>query len=281
MTAPMTREELIGELEVWPATGRGDGLDAAVVSRLMKRAAEALRGVAQTSGGAKERHDLAVKIDTWAPQSKPLILIALERRLIVDALHHRNAQQPVTALQETLIGGPQHEAVRRLQGLQETRGDEPVAGPCPYEDSGSCILEEHSIGPCLCAAPQQSPRLERAPAYCGDPRKIEVSMAAWDGIVHYIKALHKERAVDDAKMQRAAYFPIEHCMTLWGITPYKIQHDTTVVSSTLPLEEATAAQHFLLRKGEPARFVRNGELKICQCRECQLVSSNHPRQEPT
>lgn len=76
----------------------------------------------------------------------------------------------------------------------------------------------------------QSPA--REPAYCGDHRKIEVSMATWDGIVHYIKTLHKERAVDDAKMQLAAYFPIEHCMTIWGIEPYKIQHNTTVVSST-------------------------------------------------
>lgn len=42
--------------------------------------------VAQTSSDAKERLDLAVKIDTWSPQSKPLILIARERRLIAAAL---------------------------------------------------------------------------------------------------------------------------------------------------------------------------------------------------
>lgn len=46
------------------------------------------------------------------------------------------------------------------------------------------------------------------------------------------------------------------------------------VPSTMPLAEATPAQHFDLPKGEPARFVRDGELKTCQCRDCrQLVSS--------
>jgi hypothetical protein len=74
-------------------------------------------------------------------------------------------------------------------------------------------------------SPAPSGEMGRETAYCGDQRKIEVSMAAWDGITHYLKALHKEGAVDDTKMKFAAYFPLEHCMTLWGIDPYKVQHD--------------------------------------------------------
>ena len=43
-----------------------------------------------------------------------------------------------------------------------------------------------------------------------------------------------------------------------------------------PLEEATAAQHSGLPKGEPARFVRNGVLRTCQCRDCRALSVTSP-----
>lgn len=40
------------------------------------------------------------------------------------------------------------------------------------------------------------------------------------------------------------------------------------------IEEATQAQHFDLLKGEPAQFVRNGELKTCQCNDCRALSAS-------
>jgi len=39
------------------------------------------------------------------------------------------------------------------------------------------------------------------------------------------------------------------------------------------IKEATAAQHFDLPKGEPARFVRNGVLETCQCRDCVALAA--------
>lgn len=49
-TSPSKEVALADELDAWPATGRGDGLDAAVVSRLMKQAAAALRASAPAVG---------------------------------------------------------------------------------------------------------------------------------------------------------------------------------------------------------------------------------------
>src|SRR6266702_5346289 len=51
MTTPQEMLELADELDTWPATGgRGDALDAGFVSRLMKRAAVALRQAAAPQG---------------------------------------------------------------------------------------------------------------------------------------------------------------------------------------------------------------------------------------
>ncbi len=55
--------------------------------------------------------------------------------------------------------------------------------------------------------------------------KVEIDDAIWSGIKHYIKTLHKAGAVDDVKMSFQSYYPLEHLMKLWGIEPYKIQHD--------------------------------------------------------
>jgi hypothetical protein len=43
---PDELKQLVGELEAWPATGRGDGMDAAVVRKLMKRASAAIVSMA-------------------------------------------------------------------------------------------------------------------------------------------------------------------------------------------------------------------------------------------
>jgi hypothetical protein len=38
--------------------------------------------------------------------------------------------------------------------------------------------------------------------------------------------------------------------------------------------EATQAQHVGLPKGEPAKFVRNGKLETCQCRDCRDLAQS-------
>ena len=50
MTTPHEMLELVDELDNWPATERGDGLNAAVVSRLMKRASAIIRQAAAPTG---------------------------------------------------------------------------------------------------------------------------------------------------------------------------------------------------------------------------------------
>ena len=45
------------------------------------------------------------------------------------------------------------------------------------------------------------------------------------------------------------------------------------LAATPAIKEATAAQHFDLPKGEPARFVRNGVLETCQCRDCVALAA--------
>lgn len=47
----------------------------------------------------------------------------------------------------------------------------------------------------------------------------------------------------------------------------------TSTERSSPLKEATLAQHFNLPKGERARFVLNGVLETCQCRNCSALPS--------
>jgi hypothetical protein len=42
-------------------------------------------------------------------------------------------------------------------------------------------------------------------------------------------------------------------------------------AAPVALKEATAAQHFDLPKGTPAKFVRNGVLETCQCLDCRAL----------
>src|SRR5688572_28895120 len=46
-----------------------------------------------------------------------------------------------------------------------------------------------------------------------------------------------------------------------------------VEQEPVALKEATAAQHFDLPKGTPAKFVRNGILETCQCSDCRSLAT--------
>jgi hypothetical protein len=46
-----------------------------------------------------------------------------------------------------------------------------------------------------------------------------------------------------------------------------------------PIMEATAAQHVDRPKGEPAKFIRNGNLEICQCRDCRNLAQGSPAEK--
>lgn len=50
--------------------------------------------------------------------------------------------------------------------------------------------------------------------------KIEIDEHIWNGITHYLRALHQQKAVDDVKMHFDDYMPLESLLELWDIEPY-------------------------------------------------------------
>lgn len=48
---------------------------------------------------------------------------------------------------------------------------------------------------------------------------IEVNEHVWNGISHYLRALHEKKAVDDTKMKFDNYIPLAELLKLWEIAP--------------------------------------------------------------
>jgi hypothetical protein len=46
---------------------------------------------------------------------------------------------------------------------------------------------------------------------------LPVNTEIWTGITRYLQELHREGAVDEAKMAGANYYPIEELLERWGI----------------------------------------------------------------
>jgi len=48
---------------------------------------------------------------------------------------------------------------------------------------------------------------------------VEVDADIWWAVKSYLRTLHRAGAVDEAKMKLEYYYPLEHCLKVWGIEP--------------------------------------------------------------
>lgn len=131
-TNPASGIALADELEAWPATGRGDGLDAAVVSRLMKQAAAALRtstpavGIRETlvqwleSEAAQYGDSDAI---VYSPRNVANILATQAARIRSAASSLPLMTQPVREAMENAVDSPTVAALAKVFDPRHQRAD--------------------------------------------------------------------------------------------------------------------------------------------------------------